>query len=144
MGGSGALSGADNVDVVAAFGAIEAARTRGLRAIDEWACRAPGGAPDSGLERARRDLVVAAAAARARGVALQHARRINGAAGASWVARRLYGGPWPAQELDEGMEELLAPLVEEARDAGRIALPPGGPTFDLLKLPSHCTPLTFR
>lgn len=141
---AGALSGIGNADVIAAFSEIEAARVRGLRAIDEWACRAPGGAPDRGLEQARRNLVVEAAAARARGVALQHARRLNGDAGLRWVARQLYGGPWSTPDVDEAMQELLEPLVEEARNAGRIVMPPTGPSFDLLALPSHCSPLALR
>jgi hypothetical protein len=138
---AGALSGIGNVDVVGAFHAITRARGNGFGAIDEWVCRAPGGAADTRLERARRTLVIEAAAARARGVALQHARRIHGESGARWVARQLYGGPWPAQDIDEGMEELLAPLVEEARTAGRIEMPAIGPSFDLLALPAHCSPL---
>jgi hypothetical protein len=39
------------------------------------------------------------------------------------------------------MEELLAPLVDEARSAGRVEMPATGPSFDLLVLPAHCSPL---
>jgi hypothetical protein len=114
------------------------ARTRGFVAIDEWVCRAPAGAHNAELEQLRRRLVAEAAAARARGVALQHAQRVHGEEGARWVAYQLYGGPWPSQALDDGMEELLAELVSEARDVERTDVGPAVQTFDLLKLPAHC------
>ena len=135
---AGLLAGADNEDVAAALDALIGARTRGFAAIDEWICRAPAGAHNAELEQLRRRLVAEAAAARARGVALQHAERLHGEDGARWVAHRLYGGPWPTQMLDEGMEELLSELVEEAREVERIEVRPAGQTFDLLRLPAHC------
>jgi hypothetical protein len=87
-----ALEGAKAVHP--AFDELRLARERGFGAIDEWICRAPGGGHDVILEQARRRLVVEATAARARGIALQQARRIAGDSGARWLARRLYGGPW--------------------------------------------------
>jgi hypothetical protein len=124
--------------VEAAFAAIADARRRGFTAIDDWVCRAPGGARDAWLEQARRQLAASAAGARARGVALEHARRLSGDDGARWVARQLYGGPWSRVELDEGIEAMLAELVAEARavavvEAGRPAL-----SFELLTLPGNC------
>jgi hypothetical protein len=135
---AGILAGADNEDVATAFDALVDARTRGFAAIDEWICRAPAGAHNAGLERARRALVAEAAAARARGVALQHAQRLHGDDGGRWVAHKLYGGPWSSQPLEEGMEELLAELVAEARQVARTDVRPTGETFELLKLPAHC------
>lgn len=135
---AGLLAGADNEDVAAALDALVSARTRGFAAIDEWICRAPAGAHNAELEQLRRRLVAEAAAARARGVALQHAERLHGDDGARWVAHQLYGGPWPTQTLDEGMEELLSELVEAAREVARIEVRPAGQTFDLLRLPAHC------
>ena len=124
--------------VLPTFAALESARDRASAAIDEWVCRAPGGAHDTELERARRRLVVAATAARARGIALQQARRIAGDAGARWVARRLYGGPWPQQELEPGLETLLTELITSARGTGQYEVHARGLSFELLSLPSHC------
>src|SRR5690606_22980499 len=136
---AGLLAGADNQDVANALDALVDARTRGFAAIDEWICRAPAGAHNVELEQLRRRLVSEAAAARARGVALQHAHRLHGDEGARWVAHQLYGGPWPTQELGEGMEELLSELVEEARRVERVEVHQSGQTFDLLRFPEHCT-----
>lgn len=135
---AGLLAGADNQDVAAALDALVNARSRGFAAIDEWICRAPAGAHNAELEQLRRRLVAEAAAARARGVALQHAQRLHGEDGARWVAHQLYGGPWPSQDLDEGMEQMLSRLVGEARGVERIEVRPAGQTFDLLRLPAHC------
>src|SRR5690606_22976929 len=136
---AGLLAGADSEDVAAALDALVAARTRGFAAIDEWICRAPAGAHNGELEQLRRRLVAEAAAARARGVALPHAQRLHGDEGARWVAHQLYGGPWPTQDLGEGMEELLLELVEGARRVERVEVQQSGQTFDLLRFPAHCT-----
>lgn len=140
---AGVLAGADNADVAAAFAALTAARDRGLAAIDEWVCRAPGGARDDVLEQARRRLVIESAAARARGVALEHARRLHGEDGMRWVAYQLYGGPWPRQELDDGMEEILADLVTQAREVEYVETGDSGETFELLAIPEHCVVSQF-
>jgi hypothetical protein len=116
------------------------ARRRGFAAIDEWICRAPAGAHNAQLEQARRTLVAEAAAARARGVALQHAQRLHGEEGMRWVAYQLYGGPWPAQELGDGMEELLSELVAEAKQVEQFEVRPVVQTFELLSIPEHCAP----
>jgi hypothetical protein len=121
-----------------AFEALRRSRENGFAAIDEWICRSPGGAHDAEYERARRRLVVEATAARARGVALQQARRLAGEAGARWVAHRLYGGPWPQQEIEPGMEEQLAALVAEARAVGEPVVRAPGASFELLGAPERC------
>jgi hypothetical protein len=118
--------------------AITEVRARGFAAIDDWICRAPGGAYDSQLEQARRALVVEGSAARARGVTLQHTRAVYGEAAAQWMSRQFYGGPWHAPELEEGMEERLRQLVELAEAVSRVEVrrPAGG--FELLSRPGHC------
>jgi hypothetical protein len=126
-----------------AFAALLRARESGFAAIDQWMCRAPGGTQASDFEQARRRLVVEAAAARARSVAMQQARRIAGEQGARWVAHHLYGGPWPRPDLDPGMEQLLLPLVTEARSVSEQAAQTPSAGFDPFVLPNHCTPLLF-
>jgi hypothetical protein len=117
---------------------ITDARARGFAAIDEWVCRAPAGAYDAQLEKARRGVVADAAAARARGVAFDHARLLAAESGVKWVARRFYGGPWPAQELDEGVEELLAELVAAAQAVARVDVRSAANGFELLSTRSPC------
>ncbi|MEX0907880.1 MAG: hypothetical protein WD054_06080, partial [Gemmatimonadota bacterium] len=136
---AGAPASAANPSIGASFAAIEDARLRGFAAVDEWVCRAPGGAREAELEQARRQLVADAAAARTRGVALDHAAQLVGEEGARWVARQLYGGPWPALELDEGIEELLAQLVSDARNAGVIEAQRPFVSFELLPRPENCS-----
>jgi hypothetical protein len=115
-------------------------RARAFSAIDDWICRAPGGAYDTQLEQARRRLVVESAAARARGLALYQARALSGEVGVRWVARRLYGGPWPAQDLDEGVETLLQELVDRTGAVARVEVPHQASGFELLAPPGHCRP----
>jgi hypothetical protein len=138
-----ALVGVGISSIEPALGTIIDTRRSGFAAIDDWICRAPGGAYDPRLEQARRWLVVESAAARARGVALQHARIISGEVGARWVARRLYGGPWPVQELDEGVEALLLELVERANAVARMDVRRATSGFELLAPPVHCNALTL-
>jgi hypothetical protein len=140
--GSVAASHALAVDPV--FAAITDARGRGFAAIDDWMCRAPGGAYDTRLERARRSLVVEGAAARARGVALQRARLLSGDAGVRWVSRRFFGVPWPSQELDEGVEALLDEMVAQARLVASIEVPRHSQSFELLAMPGHCRAMAMR
>jgi hypothetical protein len=127
-----------------AMDVIADTRTRAFAAIDDWICRAPGGAYDTQLEQARRRLVVESAAARARGAALAHARVISGEIGVRWVARRLYGGPWPQQELDEGLEALLQELVDRTGAVARVEVQRPAPSFELLAPPRRCrTPIAL-
>ncbi|HSJ26328.1 MAG TPA: hypothetical protein VK929_16735 [Longimicrobiales bacterium] len=134
--GSVAASHARAVDPV--FTAITSARAGAFGFIDDWMCRAPGGAYDTRLEQARRSLVVEGAAARARGVAIQRARLLSGDAGVRWVARRFFGVPWPNQELDEPVEETLEELVQQAADVASVEVRRPSQGFELLSLPVHC------
>jgi hypothetical protein len=136
--GPSALASAGLSTIEPSLLTIEETRASAFAAIDDWVCRAPGGAYDTQLEQARRRLVVESAAARARGVALQHARIVSGEIGARWVARRLYGGPFPAQELDEGVESLLQELVDRTGAVARVEVPKRSKGFELLAPPGHC------
>jgi hypothetical protein len=120
------------------FSAIADARSSGFEAIDEWVCRAPGGAQDKRLEQARRTLVVEGASARARGVAMQRARLLNGDAGVRFVARRFFGTPWPTVQLDESVEEVLDELVGQARAVASIEVPRPTRGFELLSSLAYC------
>jgi hypothetical protein len=136
-------SGTHGYSIEPVFAAITQARATGFAAIDESICRAPGGAYDTRLEQARRQLVIAGASARARGVALQHARVVGGDAAGRWVARRLYGGPWPIQELEEGVEEMLTELVAAAQAVANVEMRRPSAGFELLSTPSHCSILAL-
>jgi len=109
-----------SADPAALFTQVDAARDRGFAAIDAWSCGASGVTYDSRLEQARRTLVTEATAARARGLALAHARDLAGDAGARWVARQLYGGPWTVRPLEPAVEDALGALVVAARAAGTV------------------------
>jgi hypothetical protein len=132
------LAGAHARVASSVLASIMAARGQNFAAVDDWICRAPGGAYDGQLEQARRRLVVESAAARARGVAIQHARLLNGEAGARWVARRFYGGPWPIQEMGEEMEQMLLDLVGEAQAVAEVPVRRQAPGFELLSTPRQC------
>jgi hypothetical protein len=138
-----AVAMASSYAVDPAFAAIAAARGRGFAAIDTWICRAPGGAYNVQLEQARRKLVVESASARARGLALQRARVLGGEPAGRWVARRFFGGPWPAQQLDEEMEALLAELVTGASAIAGVDVRPSAGGFELSSTPGHCGVLAF-
>jgi hypothetical protein len=138
-----AVAMASSYAVDPAFAAIASARGRGFAAIDTWICRAPGGAYNVQLEQARRKLVVESASARARGLALQRARVLGGEPAGRWVARRFFGGPWPAQQLDEEMEVLLAELVTGANAIAGVDVRPATGGFELSSTPGHCGVLAF-
>jgi hypothetical protein len=129
---SGSAAAAHGYAADPVFSAIASARTRALAAIDDWICRAPAGAHDSRLEHARRSLAVEGAAARARGVAVQRARLFGGDAGMRWVAHRFSGVPWPGQELDGAVADLLDELVRQARELGVVAVRRTAPGFELM------------
>ncbi|HUF51673.1 MAG TPA: hypothetical protein VMN60_12675 [Longimicrobiales bacterium] len=129
---------ARNDAVAAAFDSIGAVRQRGMRAVDAWLCRAPAGAHDTQLEQARRRFVVEAAASRARGIALQHARRIGGETGVRWVTRQLYGGAWPLQEVEPGLAAMLGELVDAARGIATADAPRQTRGFELMWRPEGC------
>jgi hypothetical protein len=116
---------------LARFTAIERSRDEVLAAIDLWICRAPGARYDRRLEAARRQLVVAAAAARARGVALELGREIAGESGAQWLRRSFYGSPWAEAAVDPAVESLLEDIAAAALKVPEVPLPASESVFDL-------------
>ena len=98
-----------------AFASVVSARDAGLRAVDDWTCRAPGGAYDEQLEAARRRIVLEAANARARGVALDRVRQLGDAEADRWLVRELYGAPFGTMDLSLEMSDFVAQLVEGVR-----------------------------
>ncbi|HEX7051865.1 MAG TPA: hypothetical protein VF188_16785, partial [Longimicrobiales bacterium] len=96
----------------ARFDALAAARDRALAAIDDWVCATPGTAYDARVEIARRRLVARVTTARGRGLALRIAEHIAGADGRAWLARKLYGAPWPAADVDSATAALLTELAD--------------------------------
>lgn len=119
--------------------AVEKARDAALDAIDAWACQTPAAAYDGSQEIARRRLVARAAAATARGIALEFADEVAGGAGRGWLMRRLYGPPWPSESLDAATEELLDALVETAEGIGRIPIAAEPAAFRIAASPRRCT-----
>jgi hypothetical protein len=128
----------------ARFAAIERARSDGFAAIDQWLCRAPGATYQPRFEAARRSLVLEAARARARGVALDLARSVAGKEGGLWVARRLFDspGPWGA-DPDSTVAATLAEIVEWARQAGTAPMTSAVPGIHVVSPPSHCAMAPF-
>ncbi|MGH7503586.1 MAG: hypothetical protein ACREL7_17805 [Longimicrobiales bacterium] len=123
----------------ARFVAIEQARTDGFTAIDQWLCRAPGATYQPRFEAARRSLVLEAARARARGVALDLARNVAGREGAKWVARRLFDAPGPyGADPDSAVAATLAAIVDRAREAGTAPMPSSVPGIHIVSPPSYC------
>ncbi len=119
------------------FAAIAAARDAAMRAIDEWICDVPGAAYDRDMQQARRELVLRAAEARARGIALHRATEVAGIAGRRWVARALFGAPWPESAVDSTTADYLAGLVGRVREiAAGSALPEQ--SFRLAAAPARC------
>src|SRR5690606_2476890 len=102
-------------DAATWFPPLARARAAAFAPIEAWGCRAPGASYDRHLEAARRRLVAEAVGARARGVALEYAEWLAGSAGRRWVARELYGPPWPTAQVDEATAEVLAELVARVR-----------------------------
>lgn len=125
----------------AAYEVLDSARSRAFTAVDDWACRGSGATWNTQLEESRRRLVAEAAAARARGLAIEQARRIAGEPGARWVARQFYGGMWADRPLDAALEEALAALVEDARSAGSVEVMGQAGGFGLLTRPAGCASL---
>lgn len=121
----------------AGFAAITRARDVALAALDGWLCSVPAAPYDRRLQADRRALVVAAAAARARGLALRRARDIAGSAGRRWVAREIFGDPWPETDVNSATAALLDRLVQRARGAANADNAPTDP-FRLAVAPSRC------
>jgi hypothetical protein len=121
------------------FDRIEAARDAGFGAIDAWVCRAPGSNYYREHETARRGLVLHAARARARGVALDIARRIGGTRSETWVTRRLDGEPGPLRDEPEpALRELLEPVIERAVAAGSVNVPAPSRRIEIVVPAAHC------
>lgn len=133
-------------EAIDAFDAIEAARDAGLAAIDQWICRAPGASFHREFETARRRLVLTAAQARARGLAVQLARQVGGRAGEAWVAARLDDESPDEEPLDQPTRDVLETIVARARAAGTADLPmPAAFRLDIIAPPAHCAaPLGLR
>jgi hypothetical protein len=126
------------------LGPVQAARNAGFDAIDAWLCRAPGAAYNPRLEAARRNLVVTAAAARARGSALNYAESVGGEAGRRYVARALYGPAWPSAEIDSATTDVLEPLPAIAAALVGGSAPDSAPRIDLFAPPGRCATAPFR
>jgi hypothetical protein len=118
---------------------VERGRQAAQSAIDAWVCRAPGLAHDREREAGRRRLVDEAAAARARALLIEVGHELGGREGRMWVERRLHGGSRDGA-VDEGLAELLLPLVERVRAEG--ARPHAAPPASgfLMRQPAACSP----
>ncbi len=135
---------AGSVPGEAAFQRIEQARDIAFAAIDAWVCRTPGVSFYREYEVARRELVLAAAKARARGVSVDIARQLGGGAAAEWVARRLdeERGPW-GDAPDSTVRAVLDPVVQRAQQVGTVVLPSTAPRIDIVSVPMQCRVLPF-
>jgi hypothetical protein len=120
------------------FAALEEAREAGYAAIDAWVCRTPGAAYYRELERARRELVAEAAAARARGHAFAEARALAGISGQMWMKRELLGAQWPSPPLDSAGLALLQPVAEAARAVAEIQTAGESARFTLARPSERC------
>lgn len=136
------IDAADPTSEVAAapptFSQVVSARDAALGEIDAWICRAPGAAYDRNLELARRTLVVEAAAARARGLARDHARSVAGPRAERWLSRHLFGAPLSAPAADSLMVDLLRPIAESVRALSTTDPVPQQSSFVLSAPPSWC------
>jgi hypothetical protein len=126
------------------LGPVQVAREAGFAAIDAWLCRAPGAAYNPRLESARRNLVIEAAAARARGSALAYAYSVGTEAGRRRVARALYGPAWPDATVDSAIADILAPLPAIAAALVGGSAPDSAPRIDLFAPPGRCAAAPFR
>lgn len=120
------------------FDALVEARDAAFAAIDDWTCQQPSVAYDARLESARRRLVTHATAARGRGLALEIAEDLAGPAGRRWLARRLFGGPWPTARVDDSTESVLESLADQARNVAEVRFPSTSVTFGLAPTPRSC------
>jgi hypothetical protein len=127
-----------------AFARVHDAREAGFQAIDSWVCRSPGAAYDPDLETARRRLVLDAARARARGLAIERATDLAGQDGRRWVERQLFGPPWPASDADSTLLRALQPLVAGVGDVGQPDVELAPDRFDLSTPPQDCLAAPFR
>jgi hypothetical protein len=135
--------GTSNASAVA-FAPVQEAREAGIHAIESWICRTPGAAYDPELEHARRMLVLEAARARARGIALDRARELAGTEGKRWVAWQFYGAAAPAAVIDTALSPVLQPLVDGVRAVGSAEVEVASNRFDLYMPPQRCAAAPFR
>lgn len=126
------------------FASVARARATGLAAIDSWICRSPAAAYNRELERARRALVVEAAAARARGMAITHARELAGPVGAQWMRRELFGAQWPGITPDSAVITAIAPLAADAQAVAVTEVVGRTTRFDLVRPPERCAAAPLR
>ena len=126
------------------FGAIGATRDRSLSTIDNVSCRTSSAEGLRRLTAAQRGLIDAAAAASARGAAVDAARELGEEAGLpagladAWMASRLYGAPAPADSVLAELAPALEDLAYQVR-----ALQQEGPVelvnaFDFTPRPQLC------
>ncbi|MFW6080086.1 MAG: hypothetical protein ACODAE_10720, partial [Gemmatimonadota bacterium] len=130
------------LDATARFDAVRLAREATLATIEPWGCGAPGAATDLEAGETRRHrLVDAAAAARARGTAVEIAGDVAGRTGRRWVAHLLYDSPAPERRLDSSSMELLHELAAAAggtRGPAAVA-PPSGHRLGFDALAQWCS-----
>lgn len=119
------------------FDALADARDAALDAVESWICGVPGAAYDRELQNARRGLVLRAATARARGIALNRAGELAGSAGRRWVAREFFGEAWPTAGVDSATARLLGDLIARTDAIGSEEIAHDEP-FRLVAPPQHC------
>jgi hypothetical protein len=125
------------------FADVVVARDAALQDVTLWGCRAPGAAQLPQLESARRRLVIRAAGARARGIALAYAGVVGGLEGQRWLMRAFYGAPWPNVEVDEAMAAFLGRLAEQAAAVEGPETPLTVRPFELITTRAGCPPSPF-
>jgi hypothetical protein len=123
----------------ARFESVERARDAGFAAIDAWVCNTPGATFFRDYEAARRELVLTAAKARARGIALQLIRSIGGRTAEEWSARRLESQRGAFDDSpDDATVDAITPIIERARQAGTAELPSTAIRIGLQSPPADC------
>jgi hypothetical protein len=123
----GVASSGSELPAVDRFRAIRETREHSLSIVDNAICRMSSAEGLRRLSAAQRGLIDAAAAAAARGAAVDAARSLGSAAGLdtglvdAWMASRLYGAPEPADsallELEPAFEELVYHVRELERES---------------------------
>lgn len=129
---------------------LEEARETAFAAVDAWACRAPAtGSSALRLGVARRQLITRATEARAKGIALGYASWVAGDEGREWLARRLYGEPWPEAAVDAPVAGILDAVAAEVGRLGEVraeawpGIMPWTPSPDRCMAAALQTPGTF-
>jgi len=115
-----------------AFAALAQARDQSLRALSAWSCRSPSSGYDAALEAARRQLVLEAAGARARGVARERVVGLADPNAALRLARDLYGAPFGAGPLNPETEDFVQQLAAGVQAIEQQQVTQAGGGFRLL------------